>query len=87
MTNRILVVEDEQSMRDLMALMLRKEGYQVETAVSGVAAKERLDRGGTFDLVISDISMPGMTGLTLLRHFRQAAPETAVILMTAFGSK
>jgi len=86
-TNRILVVEDEQSMRDLMALMLRKEGYRVETAESGVSAKERLDRGEAYDLVISDISMPGMTGLQLLRHFRQAAPETAVILMTAFGSK
>ena len=87
MSNRILVVEDEQSMRDLMALMLRKEGYRVETAESGVRARERLDRSETFDLVISDISMPGMTGLDLLRHFRQASPDTAVILMTAYGSK
>jgi two-component system response regulator PilR (NtrC family) len=86
--NRILVVEDEQSMRDLMALMLRKEGYAVEAAPSAVVAKERLDRGESFDLVVSDISMPGgMSGLDLLRHFRQAAPETAVVLMTAFGTK
>ena len=43
--SRILVVEDEKSMRDLLALMLRKEGYEVETAESAVRAKERLDRG------------------------------------------
>jgi len=86
-SNRILVVEDEQSMRDLMALMLRKEGYRVETAESGVRAKERLDRGEVFDLVISDISMPGMTGLELLRHFRHSSPDSAVVLMTAYGSK
>src|SRR6185436_16853012 len=87
LNNRILVVEDEQSMRDLMALMLRKEGYKVEIAESGLKAKERLDRSEAFDLVVSDISMPGMTGLDLLRHFRQVCPDTAVILMTAYGSK
>ncbi len=86
-THRILVVEDEQSMRDLMALMLRKEGYRVETAESGSRAKERLDRNEVFDLVVSDISMPGISGLDLLRHFRQSAPETSVILMTAYGTK
>ncbi len=87
MSNRILVVEDEQSMRDLMVLMLRKEGYKVEASESGVRAKERLDRNEVFDLAISDISMPGMSGLELLRHFRQVSPESAVILMTAYGSK
>ena len=52
MSNRILVVEDEQSMRDLMALMLRKEGYHVETAESGLKAKDRLDRNEVFDLAV-----------------------------------
>jgi two-component system response regulator PilR (NtrC family) len=86
-SNRILVVEDEQSLRDLMGLMLRNEGYRVDTAESGVRAKERLDRNEAFDLVISDISMPGMSGLELLRHFRRTSPDTAVILMTAYGTK
>jgi two-component system response regulator PilR (NtrC family) len=85
--NRILVVEDEKSMRDLLAMMLRKEGYAVETAQSALHAKDRVTRSGLYDLVVSDISMPGMSGLELLRHCRQSAPETAVILMTAFGSK
>ncbi len=87
--NRILVAEDEKSMRDLLALMLRKEGYAVETAESGSKALELVDRnpGDPFDLIVSDISMPGLSGLDLLRHCRRTVPGTAVILMTAFGSK
>jgi two-component system response regulator PilR (NtrC family) len=85
--NRILVVEDEKSMRDLLALMLRKEGYEVELAESAEAAVERMNRGGEFDLVITDISMPGMSGLELLRDVRHRSRSTEVILMTAFGSK
>jgi two-component system response regulator PilR (NtrC family) len=82
-----LIVEDEKSMRDLLALMLRKEGYAVDTADSAVRAKGQIDEGEAYDVVISDISMPGMSGLDLLRHARQVRRETEVILMTAFGSK
>ena len=85
--SKILVVEDEKSMRDLLGLMLRKEGCEVDTAESADTAVTRIDRGGEYDLVISDISMPGMSGLELLRHSRRVAPDTEVILMTAFGSK
>jgi two-component system response regulator PilR (NtrC family) len=85
--SRILVVEDEKSMRDLLALMLSKEGHDIETAESGLRAQERISDGGVFDLVISDISMPGMSGLELLRFSKRSAPETAVILMTAYSSK
>ncbi len=85
--SRILIVEDERSMRDLLALMLRKEGYEVETAESADLAVARLARGGECDLIITDISMPGMSGLELLRHTRARSQQTEVILMTAFGSK
>ena len=51
--SRILVVEDEKSMRDLLALMLRKEGYDVATAESAVVAKGQLDRGEIYDLLIT----------------------------------
>jgi two-component system, NtrC family, response regulator PilR len=85
--NRVLVVEDEKSMRDLLALMLRKEGYGVETADNGVQAVSRISKDPAYDLVITDVSMPGMTGLELLRHVRKTASETSVILMTAYGSK
>ncbi len=74
-------------MRDLLALMLGKEGFKVETAESGDAARDRINRQSSFDLVITDVSMPGMSGIELLRHTRQQSPDTAVILMTAFGSK
>jgi two-component system response regulator PilR (NtrC family) len=85
--NRILLVEDEKSMRDLLGLMLRKEGYVVDAAESGRHAQEKLEKEASYDLVITDISMPGMTGLELLRHSRRIAPDTAVILMTAYGTK
>lgn len=85
--SRILIVEDEKSMRDLLALMLSKEGYSVETAESADNAQKTIDSGEIFDLMISDISMPGMSGIDLLRHSRQVSVDTEVILMTAFGSK
>jgi len=85
--NRILVVEDEKSMRDLLTLTLRKEGYAVETTESAVRAREILAKEPSYDLILTDISMPGMSGLELLRYVREAAAETAVILMTAYGSK
>jgi two-component system response regulator PilR (NtrC family) len=85
--NSILLVEDERSMRDLLALMLGKEGYKVDTAETGIEAKERIEKETLYDLLITDISMPGMTGLELLAYARQASPETAVVLMTAYGSK
>ncbi len=85
--NKILVVEDEKSMRDLLGLMLRKEGHAVETVESADRARGLLTKDGQFDLVISDISMPGMTGLELLDHATRACPNTAVVLMTAYGSK
>jgi two-component system, NtrC family, response regulator PilR len=83
------VVEDEKSMRDLLTLMLTKEGYAAEAAESALEARDRMerDRERGFDLVISDISMPGMSGLDLLRHVRKSGAETAVILMTAYGTK
>ncbi len=85
--NKILVVDDEKSMRDLLAMMLRKEGYSVTTADSAVQAKQLVESGENFALVISDVSMPGMSGLDLLREIRQLTPETAVVIMTAYGTK
>jgi two-component system response regulator PilR (NtrC family) len=85
--SKILIVEDEKSLRNLLTLLLRKEGYAVEAAESALAARELVVGDGVFDLVITDISMPGMSGLELLRHCTGVAPRTAVVLMTAYGSK
>ncbi len=81
----ILVVDDEQSMRDFLSILLHKEGYQVETRADGASALQCL-KEKTFDLVISDIRMPGIGGLDLLHTIKGKYPTLPVILMTAFVS-
>lgn len=83
---RILLVEDQAALREPMAELLRELGYGVETAATGPAALATIEHGATFDLVLSDIVMPGgMSGLDLARALRQRCPEMAVILMTGFA--
>jgi len=78
----ILVVDDELSMREFLKILLEKEGYRVVTAAEGRSA---LDLAGqqSFDLVITDIRMPGMTGLELLAQLKQLKAEIGVIMITA----
>lgn len=83
--SKILVVDDEQSMRDFLAIMLAKDGHAVTTAESGTVALKVL-QADIFDLVISDIKMPGITGIELLRSIKELSPETIVIMMTAFAA-
>ncbi len=83
--SRILIVDDEQSLRDLLSLALGDEGWDVATASDGDAAAVALQTEPV-DVVVSDIRMPGMDGLELLRHVTASAPDTAVILMTAHAS-
>ncbi|PLX91348.1 MAG: Fis family transcriptional regulator [Desulfuromonas sp.] len=82
---RILVVDDEASMREFLGIMLRREGYAVDLAEDGVQAQEALSHG-EFELVISDVRMPRLGGLDLLAHVKKVAPETIVLMMTAFSS-
>jgi two-component system response regulator PilR (NtrC family) len=82
---RILVVDDEQSMRELLSIMLRKEGFDVVCAESRAAAAAVLARGRV-DMVITDVRLPDGDGVEILRHVKAASPETVVIVMTAFGS-
>ena len=79
---KVLVVDDELSIRELLAEFLSSRGYFCESVDSGEAAVERLRSNG-FDLVISDIRMPKVTGLQLLDHLGQHYPETAAIMITA----
>ncbi len=81
----ILVVDDEQSMREFLSIMLSKEGYSVEAVGNARECLQRVDQE-IFDLVISDIKMPGMDGLQLLGEIRRVSPDTLVLMMTAFGS-
>jgi len=81
----ILIVDDEQSMRDFLTILLQKEGYEVETRADGANALRCLE-DKTFDLVISDIRMPGIGGLDLLHSIKEKYPTLPVILITAFVS-
>ena len=82
---KILIVDDERSMCDFFGIMLKKEGYQVTTASSGEQAIEHLKKKSC-SLVISDIKMPGIGGIGLLKAVKEVAPETTVIMITAYAS-
>ncbi len=82
---RILVVDDEKFIRDIIADFLVMEGYVVRTAEDGAAAADEL-RLSRFDLVISDLKMPRMGGIELLREVSEAHPDTMTIIMTGFGT-
>lgn len=81
----ILIAEDEDGVRDSLTQVLREEGYDVVATADGAAAIAAL---GTreFDLVLSDLRMPGADGLSVLRHTREASPQTLVLLMTAHAT-
>jgi len=86
MTGRILIVDDEKALLLALKGLLSKEGYQVETAGSGEEALQRLQTGN-FHLVLTDLSMQGISGLQLLEHAKRVDPDLAVIMMTAYGSE
>ena len=81
----ILVVDDEQSMQEFLEILLQREGHDVVRCGSATEALVALDNDD-FDLLISDIRMPGMSGLELLDRVHELAPNTLVILITAHGS-
>lgn len=81
----ILIVDDREGMRRSLALLLKKEGHQVSTAETGESARHFLERE-PFDLVITDLKMPSLSGLDILRMTRRVSPQTEVIVMTAYGS-
>ena len=82
---RVLVVDDEQSMRDLLAIMLRQAGYDVTMADGGEAAIERL-KAESFDLILTDLRMRKVDGLTVLKAAKEHAPRTVVLVVTAYAS-
>ena len=82
---RILVVDDERSMQEFLEIFLRGEGYDVVTAGDVATARARLE-SDDFDVLITDIQMPGGSGLDLLRATSQVAPETIVIMITAYAT-
>jgi DNA-binding NtrC family response regulator len=90
MTNlkKMLIVDDEETLTYSLyqSFILEKKDYEVVTAASGEEASKKL-AGSPFDLVITDISMPGMSGLELLSLIKEKYPKTEVIVITAYGSE
>jgi DNA-binding NtrC family response regulator len=82
---RILVVEDRASLRRMLERALGQEGYQVDTAPSGEEAIAQLSRQA-YDLVLTDLKLPGASGIEVLRASREARPRTPVVVLTAFGT-
>lgn len=82
---RILVVDDEALVRDFLQEALTRKSYAVELAEDGKKAKSLL-KEQTFDLVLTDLKMPGVTGLDLLRFVKAHQPDTPVLMMTAYGT-
>jgi len=82
---KILVVDDERGMREFLNIMLQKEGYGVTSAGSGKEALEYISQK-TFDIVITDIRMPDITGIDIIKTVKESTPETIVIMITAYAS-
>ncbi len=78
----ILVCDDERSICEMLDIALRRDGHRVETVQSGQAAKSKID-GNLFDLIITDIKMPKVDGIEVLRHAHRVSPDSPVILITA----
>jgi len=81
----LLVADDDPGLRESLERTLTREGYQVVLASDGRAALERVQAGG-IDLIVTDLRMPGLTGLELLRAAKAILPDVDVILLTAFGT-
>jgi len=83
---RILVVEDDEEMRSLLKDFIEAEGFEMDSVSNGSEAFRILVRE-LFDLVITDIRMPGLTGLDILPGIKKLQPEAPIIVITAFGSE
>lgn len=85
MKPRILVVDDEESIREFLEIMLKKDGYEVTCAEDGAHAKDVLTKK-SFDMIISDLQMPNMTGIELLKHVKESYSDLVFMMITAFGT-
>ena len=82
---KILIVDDERSMRDVLGIMLKRAGYDVTVVSDGDEAIARVEKE-LFDLVITDLKMPTTSGLDVLRAVKETSPDSVVLIITAFAS-
>lgn len=88
MAKRLLIVDDEETLTFSLyqTFIISDKDYEVVTANSGEEALEKMN-SGPFDLVLTDIFMPGISGFDLLKRIKQQNPQTDVVVMTAYGSE
>jgi len=82
---KILVVDDESLVRDFLREVLKAEDYEVLTAEDGLSALKEVERDG-IDLVITDVRMPKLNGIDLLKEVKKRSPSTLVVVITAYGT-
>lgn len=82
---KILLVDDEQGIRESLTVMLQIEGYHVTAMENALKALELIETGSSFDFIVSDIKMPGMSGLEFLKKIRKKDTDSVVIMITAYG--
>ena len=82
---KILIIDDEKSILDLLSVVFKKEGYTVETALSAKMALELIDKE-EFDLVLTDIKLPQMSGMKILQYVKEKYPAMPVVMITAYGT-
>ena len=83
---KVLIVDDDESSRQLLSEVLESNGYEVGAVEDGSAARAELGRDGEYRIVVADLRMPKETGLDLLRHLREKKTHHSVILMSSFIS-
>jgi two-component system cell cycle sensor histidine kinase/response regulator CckA len=81
---RVLVVDDEEGVCRFVARVMQSGGYEVDTAHSGTAALEKIDAGATFDLVVSDVRMPAMSGPRFVEQLRRTGSDAKVLYLTGY---
>jgi len=82
---KILIIDDEKSIVDLLTVVFKKEGYSVKSSLSAPKAIELIDKED-FSLILSDIKLPQMSGMDILKYVKERKPEIPVIMITAFGT-
>jgi two-component system response regulator (stage 0 sporulation protein F) len=81
-----MIIEDDEEMRSLLKDFFKEEGFETDSVSNGLDALQKLSTNH-IDLIISDVRMPGLTGLDILPRIRRLKPETPIIIITAYGSE
>ena len=84
---RVLVVDDEDGVRRFITRVLRGAGYIVETAATGPDGLEAIDRGAVFDVIVSDVRMPGMSGPRFIAELRRKEADAKVLYLTGYADQ